>query len=149
MGESNEWNKVKFTFNKNRRRKNHFKTKQKYTLWENYNVLSTKSSVIFTVKKILMQSSRVFRNRPISSVTCITGGTRFRIVYNMAAKANTKCGILPCYFESLQQKESKERYREKLKSIEGQDPYEISRKKWIFCLLRARTPRNNRWTIKA
>ena len=67
MGESNEWNKVKFTFNigmqicrykqnllwrnQNRRRKNHFKTKQKYTSWEYYNVLSTKSSVIFTGKK--------------------------------------------------------------------------------------------------
>lgn len=37
---------------KKRRRKNHFKTKQKYTSWENYNVLSTKSSVIFTVKKL-------------------------------------------------------------------------------------------------
>ena len=44
---------------------------------------------------------------------------------------NTKRGILPGYFESLQQKESKERYLEKLKSIEGQDPYEISRKEWI------------------
>ena len=49
----------------------------------------------------------------------------------MAAKANTKRGIFPGYFESLKQKESKERYIEKLKSIEGQDPYEISRKEWI------------------
>ena len=49
----------------------------------------------------------------------------------MAAKANTKRGILPGYFESLQQKESKERYIEKLKFIEGQDPYEISRKERI------------------
>ena len=49
----------------------------------------------------------------------------------MAAKANTKHGILPGYFESLQQKESEERYIEKLKSIEGQDPHEISRKEWI------------------
>ena len=54
-----------------------------------------------------------------------------QFVYNMAAKVNTKRGILPGYFESLQQKESKERYLEKLKSIEGQDPYEISRKEWI------------------
>ena len=49
----------------------------------------------------------------------------------MAAKANTKRGIFPGYFESLKQKESKERYIEKLKSIEGQDPYEIPRKEWI------------------
>ena len=49
----------------------------------------------------------------------------------MAAKATTKRGLLPGYFESLQQKESKERYLEKLKSIEGQDPYEIPRKEWI------------------
>ena len=42
----------------------------------------------------------------------------------MAAKATTKRGLLPGYFESLQQKESKERDLEKLKSIEGQDPYE-------------------------
>ena len=95
MGESNEWNKVKFTFNKNRRRKNHFKTKQKYTLWENYNVLSTKSSVIFTVKKILMQSSRVFRNRPISSVTCITGGTRFRLFTTWRRKRIRSVGYYP------------------------------------------------------
>ena len=54
-----------------------------------------------------------------------------QFVYNMAAKANTKRGILPGYFESLQQKESKERYIEKLKSIEGQDPFEISRKERI------------------
>ena len=39
----------------------------------------------------------------------------------MAAKATTKRGLLPGYFESLQQKESKERYLEKLKSFEGQD----------------------------
>ena len=49
----------------------------------------------------------------------------------MAAKATTKRGLLPGYFESLEQKESKERYLEKLKSIEGQDPYEISRKEWM------------------
>ena len=39
--------------------------------------------------------------------------------------------MLPGYFESLQEKQSKERYLEKLKSIEGQVPYEISRKEWI------------------
>ena len=49
----------------------------------------------------------------------------------MAAKGKTKRGLLPGYFESMQKKESKERYLEKLKSIEGQDPYEISRKEWI------------------
>ena len=49
---------------------------------------------------------------------------------NMTAEASTKCG-LPGYFESLQEKKSKGRYLEKLKSIEGQDPYEISRKEWI------------------
>ena len=49
----------------------------------------------------------------------------------MAVKARTKGGLLPGYFESLQQKESKERYLEKLKFIEGRDLYEISRKKWI------------------
>ena len=49
----------------------------------------------------------------------------------MAAKASTKRGMLPGYFESLQEKQSMERYLEKLKSIEGQDPYEISRKEWI------------------
>ena len=48
----------------------------------------------------------------------------------MAAKATTKRGLfmLPGYFENLQEKESKERYLEKLKSIEGQDPYKIPRK---------------------
>ena len=56
---------------------------------------------------------------------------KLQFVYNMAAKATTKRGLLPGYFESLQQKESKERYLEKLKSIEGQDPYEIPRKEWI------------------
>ena len=56
---------------------------------------------------------------------------KLQFVYNMAAKANTKRGMLPGYFESLQQKESKERYIEKLKSIEGQGLYEISRKEWI------------------
>ena len=54
-----------------------------------------------------------------------------QFVYNMAAKASTKRGLLPGCFESLQQKESKERYLEKLKSIEGRDPYEIWRKEWI------------------
>ena len=49
----------------------------------------------------------------------------------MAAKASSKRGLLPGYFESLQEKQSIERYLEKLKSIEGQDPYEISRKEWI------------------
>jgi len=48
-----------------------------------------------------------------------------------AAEASTKRGLLPGYFESLQEKQSKERYLEKLKSIEGQDPHEISRKEWI------------------
>ena len=47
---------------------------------------------------------------------------KLQFVYNMAAKATTKRGLLPGYFESVQQKESKERYLEKLKSIEGQDP---------------------------
>ena len=54
----------------------------------------------------------------------------------MAAKATTKRGLLPGYFENLQQKESKERYLEKLKSIEGQDPYEIPRKEWINSCLK-------------
>ena len=49
----------------------------------------------------------------------------------MAAKASMKRGLLPGYFESVQEKESKERYLGKVKSIEGQDPYEISRKEWI------------------
>ena len=37
---------------------------------------------------------------------------KLQFVYNMAAKANTKRGILPGYFESLKQTESKERYIE-------------------------------------
>ena len=49
----------------------------------------------------------------------------------MAVIGTAKRGLLPGYFESMQQKESKERYLEKLKSIEGQDPDEISRKEWI------------------
>ena len=49
----------------------------------------------------------------------------------MAAKASAKRGLLSGYFESLQEKESKERYLAQLKSIQGQDPYEISRKEWI------------------
>ena len=54
-------------------------------------------------------------------------------------------GGYPVIFEGLQEKESKERYLEKLKSLEGKDPYEISHKEWecIFCLMRARTPRSN------
>ena len=52
-------------------------------------------------------------------------------VYSMAAKASATRGFLPGYFESLEEKQSKERYLKKLKSIEGQDPYEISRKEWI------------------
>ena len=49
----------------------------------------------------------------------------------MAVKGTTKRGFLPGYLEGLQQKESKERYAEKLKDIAGQDPYEIPRNEWI------------------
>jgi len=56
-------------------------------------------------------------------VTLQTGGQV--PVYKMAVKGTTKCGFLPGYLEGLQQKESKERYAEKLKDIAGQDPYEI------------------------
>ena len=72
-------------------------------------------------------------NRPISEVTSrhVISRDKLQFVYNMAAKASTKRGLLPGYFESVQEKESKERYLEKLKSIEGQDPNEVSRKEWI------------------
>ena len=53
----------------------------------------------------------------------------------MAAIASGKCGLLPDYFESLQQKESKERYLEKLKSIEGQGPYKFRVKSGLTILL--------------
>ena len=49
----------------------------------------------------------------------------------MAVKGTTKRGFLPGYLEGLQQKESQERYAEKLKDIAGQDPYEIPRNEWI------------------
>ena len=39
----------------------------------------------------------------------MTTADKLQFVYNMAAKATTKRGLLPGYFESLQQKESKER----------------------------------------
>ena len=49
----------------------------------------------------------------------------------MAVIGTTKRGFSPGYLEGLQQKESKERYAEKLKDIAGQDPYEIPRNEWI------------------
>ena len=69
------------------------------------------------------------KNRPISEFREVEDKLEF--VYSMAAKASTKRGLLTGYFERLQEKQSKERYLEKLKSIEGQDPYEISRKEGI------------------
>ena len=56
---------------------------------------------------------------------------KLQFVYKMAVKGTTKRGFSPGYLEGLQQKESKERYAEKLKDIAGQDPYEIPRNEWI------------------
>ena len=49
----------------------------------------------------------------------------------MAARGISKCGSLPGYFEGLQHKDSKRRYLEKMKNINGEDPYEIPRSEWI------------------
>lgn len=49
----------------------------------------------------------------------------------MAAQGTTKRGFLPGYFEGLQLKDAKERYLEKLKDIDGEDPYKIPRNEWI------------------
>lgn len=57
----------------------------------------------------------------------------------MAAKASTKRGLLPGYFQSLQEKQSKERYLEKLKSIEGQDPYEFPAKSGLTMSIAGQT----------
>ena len=78
-------------------------------------------TILCQILRILLISLKSV-NRPISSgtshhVTLRTGG-QASVVYSMAAKATTKRGLLPGYFESLQQKESKERYPEKLKSID-------------------------------
>ena len=43
----------------------------------------------------------------------------------MAARGISKRGFLPGYFEGLQHKDSKQRYLEKMKNINGEDPYEI------------------------
>ena len=58
----------------NKRKKNPFKTKQKYTSQEKYNMLSTKSSVIFSLKRILMRSLRGFPNRTSHWPHCFQGG---------------------------------------------------------------------------
>lgn len=39
-------------------------------------------------------------------------------------------GFLPGYFKSLSSEASKERYREKLKLLDGMDPYEVEKKDW-------------------
>ena len=49
----------------------------------------------------------------------------------MATQGTTKRGFLPGYFEGLQFKDSKLRYLEKVKNINGEDPYEIPRNEWI------------------
>ena len=38
--------------------------------------------------------------------------------------------LLPGYYSSLQDQRAKERYSEKLKVIDGMDPYEIPRESW-------------------
>ena len=43
----------------------------------------------------------------------------------MAARGTIKRGFLPGYFEGLQLKESRQRYLEKLKDVNGEDPYEV------------------------
>ncbi|PFX12320.1 hypothetical protein AWC38_SpisGene23745 [Stylophora pistillata] len=50
----------------------------------------------------------------------------------MAARGTTKRGFLPGYFEGLQLKDAKEMYLEKLKDIDGEDPYKIPRNEWIY-----------------
>ena len=49
----------------------------------------------------------------------------------MAARGISKRGFLPGYFEGVQHKDSKQRYLEKMKNINGEDPYEIPRSEWI------------------
>ena len=48
----------------------------------------------------------------------------------MAARGSIKRGFLPGYFEGLQWKESRQRYLEKLKDVNGEDPYEVLRNEW-------------------
>ncbi|XP_044169839.1 uncharacterized protein LOC114950648 [Acropora millepora] len=48
----------------------------------------------------------------------------------MAARGSIKRGFLPGYFEGLQLKESRQRYLEKLKDVNGEDPYEVLRNEW-------------------
>ena len=50
----------------------------------------------------------------------------FEFVYKIVAR-----GSVPGYFEGLQLKESKQRYLEKTKDVNGEDPYEIPRNEWI------------------
>ncbi|KAL9977804.1 hypothetical protein ACROYT_G015251 [Oculina patagonica] len=49
----------------------------------------------------------------------------------MAVKGTGTRGFLPGYFDSLKQKECRERYAAKLNDINGQDPYKIPRKEWL------------------
>ncbi|KAL9963240.1 hypothetical protein ACROYT_G032420 [Oculina patagonica] len=74
--------------------------------------------------------------RPISDVTSRhvtlrTGGQPCVCFDNMAVKGTGTRGFLPGYFDSLKQKECRERYAAKLNDINGQDPYEIPRKEWL------------------
>ena len=48
----------------------------------------------------------------------------------MAAQGSIKRGFLPGYFEGLQLKESRQRYLEKLKDVNGEDPYEVLPNEW-------------------
>ena len=48
----------------------------------------------------------------------------------MGARGTIKEGFLPGYFEGLQLKESRQRYLEKLKDVNGEDPYEFPRNEW-------------------
>ena len=59
------------------------------------------------------------------------GGGQASVCLQHGSESEYEAWDVTGYFESLQEKQSKERYLEKLKSIEGQDPYEISRKEWI------------------
>ncbi|KAL9950729.1 hypothetical protein ACROYT_G043277 [Oculina patagonica] len=50
----------------------------------------------------------------------------------MAVKGTGTRGFLPGFFDSLKQKECRERYAAKLNDINGQDSYEIPRNEWLM-----------------
>ena len=49
----------------------------------------------------------------------------------MSTERTSVKALLPGYFQSLTDEKAKERYKEKLQTISGVDPYEIPRNEWI------------------